>query len=213
MEPPRTTKKELVTAFRTSEILAATYRLLGEKGVEAVTMDDIAQAAGVAKGTLYVYFQSKDELLQALLSQVGEGLARKLETIVRAPAPPESKLREVLEMFVAQVEKERILFPLYLRELVRSKAGKPTALTPRLQALEDRIMGLLSGLFAEGMAAGCFMRADPALLAHLLKGLIRALGYYQMAQESAISLKHCLPVVVQLFFGGIVLSPETSPGA
>jgi AcrR family transcriptional regulator len=42
-------------------------------------MDEIAQAAGVAKGTIYLYFQSKDELIQALLSQVGQALARDLE--------------------------------------------------------------------------------------------------------------------------------------
>ncbi len=57
---PKATKKEIVTAFRTQEILAAARQLLDQRGLEAMTMEEIAAAAGVAKGTVYLYFQSKD---------------------------------------------------------------------------------------------------------------------------------------------------------
>ena len=68
------TKKEIVTEFRTREILAAARRLMQSRGVEAVTMEEIAAAAGVAKGTVYLYFQGKEDLIQALISQVGENI-------------------------------------------------------------------------------------------------------------------------------------------
>ena len=67
----KATKKEIVTAFRTREILAAARQLLDQRGLEAMTMEEIAASAGVAKGTLYLYFQSKDDLIQALITQVG----------------------------------------------------------------------------------------------------------------------------------------------
>jgi AcrR family transcriptional regulator len=75
---PRTTKKEVVTAFRTREILAAARKLMEQRGLEAVTMEEIAGAAGVAKGTIYLYFPSKDDLIQALITQVGESLLRDI---------------------------------------------------------------------------------------------------------------------------------------
>ncbi|MGQ9688179.1 MAG: TetR/AcrR family transcriptional regulator [Desulfobaccales bacterium] len=208
MDRTRITKKEVVTAFRTGEILAAAYRLMEHKGVDTLTMDDIAQAAGVAKGTLYLYFQSKDELIQALLSQVGEALAQEVEAILAQALPASEKLKLVVNLFLTHMEKERVLFPVYLRELVRSKSGRATTLTPKLRGLEERIMGLLTGLFTEGMAQGQFIQADPFLLAHLLKGLVRAVGYFQMSQADPGSVRESLPVVLQLLFSGVVLPSE-----
>jgi AcrR family transcriptional regulator len=70
----RTTKKEIVAAFRTKEIMTAARQVMERRGVEAVTMDEIAAAAGVAKGTIYLYFDSKDDLIYALMSQVGDNI-------------------------------------------------------------------------------------------------------------------------------------------
>jgi AcrR family transcriptional regulator len=151
MDQTRTTKKEVLAAFRTQEILAATRRLMERGGVDALTMDEIAQAAGVAKGTIYLYFQSKDELIQALLSEVGEAIAKNLEALLARPDSPREKLKQVVILLLNFVEQESLLFPVYLRELVRSKSGRETR-SPLLQDLEERIVGQLNQLFAEGIA-------------------------------------------------------------
>lgn len=204
MEKTGTTKKEVVTAFRTREILGAARRLLAQRSLEAITMEDIAQAAGVAKGTVYLYFQGKDELIQALLSQVGETLAQKLEVILAGPQPAPEKLREVVTMFLRHLEEERGLFPLYLRELVRSRSGRQTPLSPKLRDLEERFIRLLAGMFAEGSATGQFIQAEPRLLAYILKGLVKSVGYFQMSGNQAGAVKEALPVVLQLLFSGVV---------
>ena len=82
MDQSPLTKKEVVAAFRTGEILAAARNLMDRQGADALTMDEIAAAAGVAKGTLYLYFQSKDELILALLSQVGETMALDVQAFL-----------------------------------------------------------------------------------------------------------------------------------
>jgi len=207
MKQTPATKKEVVAAFRTGEILAAARRLMDRKGVDALTMDEIAQAAGVAKGTLYLYFESKDELIQALLSQVGEAIARDLEAILAKPAPPRDKLQQVVVMLLNYVDRESTLFPVYLREQVRSKPGRGTVLTT-LQELEERIVALITQVFAEGIAQKQFILADPRLLTFLLKGLVRAAGYYQMTQDDKDVIQDALPVVLTLVFSGMVLNPE-----
>jgi len=205
-----TTKKEIVAAFRTREILDAARRLMEQKGADALIMDEIAQAAGVAKGTIYLYFQSKDELIQALLSQMGEAIAHDLEAILARPDPPREKLRQVATLLLNYVDQESALFPVYLRELVRSKSGRGT---PRssLQEWEERIVGLITRIFAEGIAAKQFMPADPRLLTFLLKGLVRAVGYYQMTRDQGDTSREALPAVLTLLFSGIVIQPETPP--
>jgi AcrR family transcriptional regulator len=205
-----TTKKEVVAAFRTREILAAARSLMEQKGVDALTMDEIAQAARVAKGTIYLYFQSKDELIQALLSQVGEAMVLDLEAILNKPDSPPEKLRQVATLLLNYVDQESALFPVYLRELVRSKSGRETTLSS-LQELEERIVALITQIFAEGIAAKQFIPADPRLLTFMLKGLGRAVGYYQMTRDQKDTIQEALPVVLTLLFSGIVLVPETAP--
>jgi AcrR family transcriptional regulator len=210
MSSSPTTKKEVVAAFRTREILAAARRLMEANGMDTLTMDEIAQAAGVAKGTIYLYFQSKDELIQALLSQVGEAMVLDLEYILARPDSPPKKLQQVANLLLNYVDRESVLFPVYLRELVRSKSGRGTTLTS-LQELEERIVALITQVFAEGIARNQFIPADPRLLTFLLKGLGRAVGYYQMTQDQKEIIQEALPVVLTLLFSGIVLAPETAP--
>jgi AcrR family transcriptional regulator len=209
MSEPRTTKKEVVTAFRTGEILAAARRLMSQKGLDSLTMEEIAQAAGVAKGTLYLYFQSKDELIQALLTQVGEAMALDLEAVLASPESPPDKLRRAATLLLHYVEQERELFPVYLRELVKSKSSREGA-SPFLRKHEERTLGLLSRLFTEGIVSKQFINVNPRLLAYLLKGMGRAVGYYQMAGQHREAIQESLPVVLRLLFSGIMLAPETT---
>src|SRR4030042_6952453 len=116
---PKATKKEIVTAFRTREILAAARQLLEQRGPEAMTMEKIAAAAGVAKGTLYLYFLSKDDLILALINQVGENILRDLEASLQAPGTPPEKLVRVVSVLLEYLNRERLVFPIYARELLR----------------------------------------------------------------------------------------------
>ena len=60
-------KKQALTEFHRGSILAAAERLFAEKGTDKTTMDDIAREAEYSKATLYVYFQSKEEIINAIL--------------------------------------------------------------------------------------------------------------------------------------------------
>ena len=105
MSSPKPTKKELVTEFRTREILAAARNLLEQSGVDRLTMDGIAAAAGVAKGTLYLYFPSKEELIQELLSQVGDNIITNLQSIIKTPLESFDWLRGISRKSVTIIER------------------------------------------------------------------------------------------------------------
>jgi len=211
MQTPRTTKKEVLTQFRTREILAATRQLLEQRGSEAVTMEDIAARAGLAKGTLYLYFRSKEDLLQALLSQVGEQMESELTAILAAASAPPAKLDQALAMLMQYLERERVLFPLYLRTIFaggRRGEGRDN----QVLAVERRVLALFARLFAEGMARGDFIAADPALLTFLLRGLVRAVGLYQMAGGGRDAVRQALPVVSAIVFSGFLRADRSGAG-
>lgn len=198
----KVTKKELVTAFRTKEILAAARRVMESRGTEAVTMEEIAAAAGVAKGTLYLYFAGKEDLLHALMSQVGENILQDLTAAIKTPATPVEKLTRVLSLFLGYMERERVLTPIYLRDLAGMLPRGGRGRLGRLKELEELILGQITPLFAEGAAQGQFITADPRLLTFLFRGLVRAVGYYQMAEGRPA--RETLPVVIDLMFSGLL---------
>jgi AcrR family transcriptional regulator len=209
--PPKTTKKEIVTAFRTREILAAARQLLEQRGLEAMTMEEIAAAAGVAKGTLYLYFQSKDDLIQALFTLVAENILKDLEVALQVPGLPAEKLRRVVSVLLEYLNRERLLFPIYARELLRGKRETREGFWRNYQELEERFVTLVTNLFAEGIATGQFISANPRLLTFLIRGLVRATGYYQRAEGQADAAQEALPVILTLLSSGLIREKE-SPG-
>jgi AcrR family transcriptional regulator len=201
---PRPTKKEVVTAFRTREILAAARRVMERHGLEAATMEEIAASAGVAKGTLYLYFQGREELIQALMSQVGENLLTDLEAILNRSGSPNEKLSHVVVLLLDYLERERVLFPVYARDLQRGPQPEPKQGRWRtIREMEEQFVALLTRLFAEGIEAGLFVPANPKLLTFLVRGLVRAVGYYQMMEGEKDAVREALPLLLTLLSSGL----------
>ena len=79
------------------------------------------------------------------------------------------------------------------------------------QELEERFVTLVTNLFAEGIATGQFISANPRLLTFLIRGLVRATGYYQRAEGQADAAQEALPVILTLLSSGLIRE-QKSPG-
>lgn len=96
MHKPAKSKKEVVSEFRTSQIVDSARAVFARKGYMATTMEEIAGAAGLAKGTLYLYFKSKEEVYSAAIENDRWTLQqRTLERMAAADT-----LLEKIEAFV-----------------------------------------------------------------------------------------------------------------
>lgn len=91
------TKQQVVAEFRRQEIIDAARSVFARKGFASGIMDEIASGAGLAKGTIYLYFRSKEELYKAVLHHDMEAL--KLDTLKRIDAA--GGLREKIRAFTA----------------------------------------------------------------------------------------------------------------
>jgi AcrR family transcriptional regulator len=205
----RLTKKEMVTAFRTREILAAARQVMEGRGPETATMEEIAAAAGVAKGTIYLYFPSKDDLVQALITQVGEHLLADIEAVVAGPGTPAEKMHRVALLLLDYLMRERALFPAYARDILRGGRGAARGYWQRLQEMEERFVVLVTRLFAAGIDSGQFIPANPRLLTFLLRGMVRAVGYYQMSAGQEEGVKEAMPVLLTLLSSGLTPKPQS----
>jgi AcrR family transcriptional regulator len=150
------------TTTRT-RILAAATDLFGVRGVDAVSLDQIAAEVGVAKQTLLYWFPSKDELLQAVLTDAVAELAVAIEAAVRAsPDEPLARVEAVVRAVFRPAVRRPALLGL-IREVSRLSSAVADELTGQLRPLVDRSMAYL----ATEMGAGRLRRADPGLVAAL----------------------------------------------
>ncbi|MGI8991409.1 MAG: TetR/AcrR family transcriptional regulator [Bryobacteraceae bacterium] len=110
------TKQEIVTEFRSAEILEAARRVFAEKGFNAATVDDVADAARVAKGTLYLYFKSKRDIYLAALKQGIEAINEETHRRVEEERTIQDKLRTFIDTRVRYFEENGDFFKIYHSE-------------------------------------------------------------------------------------------------
>jgi TetR/AcrR family transcriptional regulator len=144
-------------------ILVAATDLFGLRGVDAVSLDQIAAEVGVAKQTLLYWFPSKDELLQGVLAQAAADLVVVVEAALRsATDDPLDRIDAVVRAVFRPAVRRPALLGL-IREVSRLSPPVAASLTDHLRPLAARAHTYL----AAEMDAGRLRRADPGLVAAL----------------------------------------------
>ena len=195
---------------RRTELLDAAVTLFDGKGFEATTVQDIAKAAGVAPGTVYLYFDSKERILRELHMQYHHTLqaevAAKVDQQLAGLAAGTSSTREaldaVVEAIVSAMQAHRSATNVICRYLPRM-AGEAHD--------EDReVVTFIADTIKVGMAVGYLHTSDPVMTAHLLKACIYEPLTHQMVYGDPPELA---PLVRQLkeFFFKVLAVPSAVP--
>jgi len=150
---------------RREALVDAAFGVFMDKGVASSSVDDIVKAAGVAKGTFYLYFQTKDDAINAVAERVVDGVAEVVETAAATPGlSPVDRLLS-LGRSVGQVgtePNERELIDVFHRPANR-------AVHDRLaERILDRLIPTVESIVADGIASGQFADQDPRLAAGLV---------------------------------------------
>ena len=165
--PPRPRTKP--AEVRREELMVAAERLFLEKGIAGASVEQIVAAADVAKGTFYLHFASKEQLLIALQQRYVAAFAETIRVAVdRRPRDDWSgRLRAWVEAGIRAYLDRQAVHDLVFHEF-RPEGRGPTH--------ENLAIAHLTGLLAEGTRAGAWALEDPALTAtmlfHALHGLL-----------------------------------------
>src|SRR5262249_13111008 len=108
--PPARTKEELVKEFRTGEILRAARQVIADLGLGEASMERIAQGAGISKGTIYLYFQNKEQLLVRAVQQAFEELMARLAAAVAGAHSVPDRLRALVQSSLQHAAANRGFF-------------------------------------------------------------------------------------------------------
>jgi AcrR family transcriptional regulator len=141
---------------READILAGARELFDRIDWPSVTMDEIADKAGVSKGTLYNHFASKDDVYARLLVEFSEQLLGRLGEIDR-DKPADERVRAMLAVFwesYRQAPQFRRIASYCDRDNFRSCLSAP--LRDALEALDRRFLALAAAVLKQGSAEGRF---------------------------------------------------------
>jgi AcrR family transcriptional regulator len=146
-------------------ILDVADRLLSRYGYQKMTMDDLAREVGVAKGTIYLHFASKEEVTLSVVDRIVDRVKRELEVISRSDRPPAARLRLML---LARVMVRFDSVRHYTENLSDLLAAlRPALLARRRRHFEDEAQ-ILAEVLKEGQRSGVFARRDVSATAYAL---------------------------------------------
>lgn len=135
---------------RIQEILTAAAELFGERGYDAVSLEDVAERLDVTKGSLYYYFSSKDELGSAAIETLGNDWTTRLEELLAdTEGTPAERLRVLIHEHVTIAVRD---YPAALR-LFLVPRDWPDAQRVRIKEMRSRHDALFRRLVEEGIAA------------------------------------------------------------
>jgi AcrR family transcriptional regulator len=147
---------------RIQEILATAAALFGERGYEAVSLEDVADRLDVTKGSLYYYFASKDELVTAAIETLGNEWTARLEGLPAGQSgTPAERLRALIREHIGIAVRE---YPAALR-LFLAPQEWPAAQQARIKELRRRHDSVFRTVVEDGVASGDFTvtAVDPVL--------------------------------------------------
>lgn len=154
---------------RPAEILAAALEVFAERGFQGARLEEVARRAGVSKGALYLYFETKADLFRAVVTDAVSPNIERVKAVASADLPLEQAARLALPMLAKQVVSDRRISGVVKLVIAESRNHPELAAIWRETVVEPG-MGLISELIRKAQARGEVREGDPRLFAFGLMG-------------------------------------------
>ncbi len=165
---------EILQAYRREQIINAAREVIGEKGYEQSSVDQIAKRAGLSRSTVYEYFSSKEEIFKGSFGAHREELAQELARCVQCDGL-EAQLKAFFEICLSRVDENReffsaVAFPLPLTEATAAKGPGGSEYAMVIKNFNDAVDRMLDDAFKRGELQGPVSSTDRACLGTLIVG-------------------------------------------
>jgi len=200
------TKEELVKEFRVREILAAARSVIARYGIQGTTVDRVAEEAKVAKGTIYLYFDTKDALVH---TAVIEGLREMTAEVLASDDPSMPPLERIRKLILAQF---RILSSNqdFLKTLIIGNS-LDVELESETGQRELRVyaghLNFVASVLQDAIDRGAIRRIDPQFAAFMLGEMLTGTLRRRLLKLASSPLESDAEAVVELFLKGIAATP------
>ena len=183
-----------------SAISEAAISVFNEYGFHGLRMDRVADAADVAKGTLYNYFNNKDELLLYVMDMKFESIHQEFLNIHSSTVSPPDKLDLIIRTLLTFLEDERGLVI-----VVIDAEGLSLPVRNSAEAKRETLIKIIAGIIEGGIKNGFFRKFNVIQVAKLVYGAIHASFHIKIRgnddiRSSEENLSDCMEIFFQDFY-------------
>lgn len=183
-------------------IIEAAYHVFGSKGFQGAKMEEIADKAGVGKGTLYEYFQSKKNLYEEMYHAYMEKYFNNLGKNIENESTATNKVRLIIINHLFYMQKAKGLFM-----ILEADHNSAKDLSPKIKKQLNNIYTdnhkQVVDIINAGINAGEFRKMDASLAANFLLSSITGMGHYLMFLKTDFDLEEVAGRVLDLFINGM----------
>lgn len=200
-EPKKLSAQEVLTRFRRREIIDAAYELAHKEGFSHLTMEKVAEQAGVAKGTIYTYFKDKAELIEVMVHDIGEEVLLDARESTKHEGTARERMLHFVKTLAANMEKHFELF-LYVHQPNDSYSKGYPCDEECGQMQSHKFIALFAEVIATGVERGELRKVDPTTVSYFLLSSVHDFLLRDILMPG-IQIKADLEYIVDLYLNGI----------
>lgn len=174
-------------ALRPTQILDAAFEQFVEQGYSAARVEDIAERVGVTKGTVYVYFPTKEELFAAMINHISVPFEDMLGDIQKLEGNCAERLRAMILLAYARLSEDRRIREL-LRFVISEGTRFPDVIDAHVGEFIDPLLDYTQTIVDEGVVAGEF-EAGPKTMARVIVAPVVAMIVEVLTHEDRLDLE------------------------
>lgn len=182
-------------------ILRSAIKVFAEKGYFNSKVADIAGEAGIADGTVYLYFKSKDEILHSIFDRAMEEFIAEGRREIADISDPAEKLRKIARLHLERLGSDRAMAIVFQVEL----RGSTKFMQEFSAAGFGQYLDVIRETIVEGQASGIF-RSDikPVVCSKILYGALDEMVTNWILSKKSYPLEPMADEVLKIFFGGVM---------
>lgn len=206
---PPVTKQDVVQEFRLKTIREAAASVVATRGLAGATIDAIAKKAGVAKGTIYLYFNSREELLSSTTELLFEQVRERLQGVFDLDAgDPRRWIESLLATLLQYFDEYRD----FLRLFYEVRAGNVDPLGARTKRRQHpeylAYIEAMADYLESAMEQGSIRTMNSRRLAFVVSEAISAIIFQRLLDAKPVPLEDDVDLVVSVLLDG--LTPRES---
>lgn len=195
-------RKELEKEARKKDILDAAAKLFSERDFQHVKVDDIAERVGLSKGTIYLYFENKEQLFFSIIIERAKTLHERLQYASECEEPFLDCLRNFVSTYLGFFREHQAFFKLIHSEKTRMDMESHYKMHDYSSEVLKNLFLIVIELMNRGQSAGLLRDGDPRTFSKILIALLNVYTFQRIILGEEVAHEVEVDEVVDYFMNG-----------
>lgn len=195
------TKSDVVAEFREAEIIDAVRRVIVRNGFRNTSMEKVAEEASISKGTLYLYFKSKEDLVRKATERGHAEMARAIERLTQVAIDPEDAIATYVRAMLEFCDQNEMLFRAMDARPDSDGEKSATSVNRRI----DHYVSILERIIDDRIQAGTYRKVHSRRVARMIVEAVRGVVIERLREPASQrgNVEYDVDMIVSVFKRGI----------